>query len=496
MKKVAIYTRKSVFRENSESIETQINMCKAYFTRQYTNCEFEIFEDEGFSGKNTNRPAFKRLFQLCKLNKFDAVAVYKIDRLARNIVDFINIYNELEKFDIKLISITEGFDPTTAMGKMMMVMLAGFADMERMNIAQRVKDNMISLAKKGCFTGGPVNRGYAIETKEDGKKYLKLENPKFINFIFEKFNEGYSIPKIFEMQKEEFKDYSLGSSPSIRRFLRSPVYVKTSLEVSSYLKEKGYDIVGKENNKTGYLTYGVTTKEPTAIVSKHPAVIEPHLWLKVNKKLDETKETILKRESKCYWLTGVLKCPECNSNYILANAHGVSYYTCSARLKRGKNNPHICNNNKYLNAKKIETKVEIIVSDLFNKKIFDKLYSSKEVTFNDDSKQIENKIKKNEIAIKNLVDKISILSNEASKFLTDKIEILTKEISELKIKLEEIKLNKLHNEINKNTPDIIYNNIINFKEAATPEEKRRLIRLIFKSIYYDSSLDKITFEFV
>ena len=146
--KIAIYTRKSVAVERSESIQTQIEMCKKYFKGKN---EFEIFEDEGFSGGNTNRPSFKKMMSLVKLGKFDAVAVYKVDRIARNIVDFFKIFDELEKYNVKLISITEGFDPSTPSGKMMMVMLAGFADMERENIRQRVKDNILNeIGRASC----------------------------------------------------------------------------------------------------------------------------------------------------------------------------------------------------------------------------------------------------------------------------------------------------------------------------------------------------------
>ncbi len=88
--KIAIYTRKSVAIENSESIETQVQLCKSYFNG---NNEFEIFEDEGFSGGNINRPAFKRMMNLARLGTFDIVAVYKVDRIARNIVDFFKIYD-------------------------------------------------------------------------------------------------------------------------------------------------------------------------------------------------------------------------------------------------------------------------------------------------------------------------------------------------------------------------------------------------------------------
>lgn len=496
MKKIAIYTRKSVYVENSESIETQINMCKAYFTRQFEDCEFEIFEDKGFSGKNIDRPSFKRLMTLCKLNKVDAVAVYKIDRLARNIVDFMNIYNELEKLEIKLISITEGFDPTTPIGKMMMVMLAGFADMERMNIVQRVKDNMISLAKKGCWTGGAISRGYIVEKKSDGKKYLKLENEDFIKFTFENFLKGYSMHKLSKMQKENYGSYGLGSAIAIRNMLRSPVYVKSSKDVSDYLEKKGFEIIGKEDNLHGYLTYGVSSNEPCAIVSKHKAVIDPLVWLKANTKLDNIKNNSLTKQSKCYWLTGVLKCPCCNSNYVLANANGRSYYTCSTRLKRGANKPDSCKNRSYVNAIELETLTENLIEKLYSRSYFDKYFYKIEKVYEDNTSELEAKLKKNEKSIMNLVEKLALIDNSAAKFITNKIEELSKENSEIKIKIEENKFNKLEQKLNQSTPDIIYNNILNFSACKTLEEKRLRLKLIFESIYYNPKTKIIEVEFI
>jgi DNA invertase Pin-like site-specific DNA recombinase len=175
--RVAIYSRKSIETDTGESIKNQIAICKRYFQRENDECTFEIFEDEGFSGGNTNRPDFKRMMELVNANQFDAIAVYKLDRIARNIVDFVNTYDELERLNVKLVSVTEGFDPSTPIGKMMMMLLASFAEMERMNIAQRVKDNMKELAKLGRWSGGTTPPGYNVEKIQEGSKvsaYLKL----------------------------------------------------------------------------------------------------------------------------------------------------------------------------------------------------------------------------------------------------------------------------------------------------------------------------------
>ena len=160
--KVAIYTRKSVYIQGSISIETQVTMCKDYINNKYNNAVFEVFEDEGFSGKNTNRPAFQKMLKRIEMNQIDAVVCYKVDRIARNTLDFLNILEMLKNKGIQLISISEGFDPNTQMGKMMLTLLASFAEMERANTQQRVKDNMLALAKKGKWTGGSPPIGFSI----------------------------------------------------------------------------------------------------------------------------------------------------------------------------------------------------------------------------------------------------------------------------------------------------------------------------------------------
>lgn len=178
--KIAIYSRKSVFVEGSVSIETQIAMCKDYINRKYDKPNFEVFEDEGFSGGNTNRPAFQKMLRMAELKQLDAVVCYKVDRIARNTLDFLNILEMFKKNDVELISISEGFDPNTQMGKVMLTLLASFAEMERANTQQRVKDNMLAIAKKGRWTGGSAPTGYII-APEGG---LKLKDKEMIETIY------------------------------------------------------------------------------------------------------------------------------------------------------------------------------------------------------------------------------------------------------------------------------------------------------------------------
>ena len=156
MEKVAIYSRKSVFTGKGESIENQIEMCKDYYNRTHNNneVEFLIYEDEGFSGGNINRPRFKELITDAKNKKFKALVCYRLDRISLNVAYFSSTLELLQDNDIEFISIKEQFDTSTPMGRAMIYIASVFAQLERETIAERVRDNMLQLARTARWLGG------------------------------------------------------------------------------------------------------------------------------------------------------------------------------------------------------------------------------------------------------------------------------------------------------------------------------------------------------
>ncbi|SHK88711.1 Resolvase, N terminal domain [Clostridium cavendishii DSM 21758] len=147
----AIYSRKSVFTGKGESIENQIELCKEYTTKHFDEKapKFLIYEDEGFSGGNTNRPKFQELLKDVKANKVDILICYRLDRISRNVADFSITLELLQKHNVAFVSIKEQFDTTTPMGRAMVYISSVFAQLERETIAERVRDNMLQLAKTG-----------------------------------------------------------------------------------------------------------------------------------------------------------------------------------------------------------------------------------------------------------------------------------------------------------------------------------------------------------
>ena len=122
-----------------------------------------VFEDEGFSGGNLNRPDFKRMMEAARGHRFRAVVVYRLDRISRNIGDFSALIEELGRLGIDFVSIRERFDTASPMGRAMMYIASVFSQLERETIAERIRDNMRELAKTGRWLGGITPTGYASQ---------------------------------------------------------------------------------------------------------------------------------------------------------------------------------------------------------------------------------------------------------------------------------------------------------------------------------------------
>lgn len=119
-----IYARQSVDRKDSISIESQIDFCK--YELKGGSCR--VFKDKGYSGKNTDRPEFQKLLGEIRKGKVRRVVVYKLDRISRSILDFANMMELFQEYDVEFVSSTEKFDTSTPMGRAMLNICIVFAD--------------------------------------------------------------------------------------------------------------------------------------------------------------------------------------------------------------------------------------------------------------------------------------------------------------------------------------------------------------------------------
>lgn len=164
--RVAIYVRVSTLHQvDKDSLPMQRQDLAAYCSLILGTDDYEIFEDAGYSGKNTNRPAFQEMMRRVRNGEFTHVLVWKIDRVSRNLLDFAEMYEELQSLRVTFVSKNEQFDTSTAIGEAMLKIILVFAELERNMTSERVTDAMISRASNGQWNGGRVPYGYDYDSE-------------------------------------------------------------------------------------------------------------------------------------------------------------------------------------------------------------------------------------------------------------------------------------------------------------------------------------------
>ena len=498
MLRIAIYSRKSVYREQSISIESQIELCKKYFEGK--ECSFEIFEDEGFSGGNTSRPSFQRMMNKIKSKLFDVVAVYKIDRMSRNLLDFWDTYSLISRHGVQFISISENINTTTTIGQMIMLQYAGMAALERDNIKQRVKDSMESLGRMGRWSGGTPPTGYrVVEVEQHGKKAKYLELDEAVAPLIERMFKLYSTGStIYEIQK------ALNvPNKTILNILRNPVYCESDYVSAKYLELQGYSVYG-EINGNGYLPYNrrqrkdgkkeTKSKDQLVSVSKHKAIIDSKLWVSVQEKLNEKASDPKPRISDKTFLAHLVKC-KCGSGMFVypgktkKDGSTVIYFRCS-----GKKNGSECNS-KFLRADFVEKKV---LESLSNIELDKSLFNTSDMNkYDSQIKSLNKNLTKNKKMIDNLLNRLALASDDIAKSILDKVEDINSENKNLEFKLLELERLNLESMNTKNNKEAFYaqvKSILDTFDTLPVSEQQKMISTIIKNVVWDSDTKKIRLE--
>jgi site-specific DNA recombinase len=162
----AIYTRKSSeegLEQDFNSLHAQRESCDAYIKSQrhegWTPLP-ALYDDGGYSGGSTERPALKRLLADIQSHLIDVVVVYKVDRLTRSLADFAKIVEIFDAAGVSFVSVTQQFNTTTSMGRLTLNVLLSFAQFEREVTGERIRDKIAASKQKGMWMGGWVPLGY------------------------------------------------------------------------------------------------------------------------------------------------------------------------------------------------------------------------------------------------------------------------------------------------------------------------------------------------
>jgi len=198
-KRCAVYTRVSTderLDQSFNSLDAQREAGHAYIASQRAEGWLPVpddYDDGGYSGGNMERPALKRLLDDIMADQIDIVVVYKIDRLTRSLMDFARLIELFERHKVSFVSVTQQFNTTTSMGRLMLNILLSFAQFEREVTGERIRDKIAASKRKGIWMGGYVPLGY--EVKE--RKLLVVESDaETVRRIFQRFAELRSVTEL------------------------------------------------------------------------------------------------------------------------------------------------------------------------------------------------------------------------------------------------------------------------------------------------------------
>ena len=176
--KVAIYSRVST---KDQRTETQTENLKEYCKRM-TYEIYGIYEDKGQSGLKDSRPEFNRLMNDVRLRLFDAVVVWKLDRIGRSLQHLLHILQEFKNKNIDFVSVTQNIDTTTASGKLMFQIMGAFAEFESSLISERVRAGKEkSKIKQGRKNKG-VNLKKVLELKKEGLSLRQIAGQTKVSY--------------------------------------------------------------------------------------------------------------------------------------------------------------------------------------------------------------------------------------------------------------------------------------------------------------------------
>jgi DNA invertase Pin-like site-specific DNA recombinase len=237
----AIYTRKSTehgLDAAVSSLDTQRDVCRSYIKCQAHRKWITVpqhYDDGGYSGGTMERPALQRLIADIEAARVDMIVIYKVDRLTRSLLDFVRLIDVLERHHAGFVSVTQAFDTSDSMGRLVLNVLLTFAQFERELMSDRVRDKKAVMARNGLFTGGLPPFGYLVS--KGGHLLVDAERAPLVQSIYKRYIQERSTKAVVDDLHDQGcrtrvyvskQGLAHGGQPIttaiVRRILTNPIY--------------------------------------------------------------------------------------------------------------------------------------------------------------------------------------------------------------------------------------------------------------------------------
>lgn len=445
----------------------------------------DTYVDDGFSAKDTRRPAYQRMMRDIRTGKINLILVTDISRLSRNISDFCDLLKDLEKHKAKFLSIKEQFDSSTPAGEMMLFNMINLAQFERKQTSERVATNFHARALRGLKNGGSPILGYDSDPANKGKLIVNKQEALWVEKAFEIYLKTGStratavemnrlnIPR--KVNRDSNKQWSLSS-------------IKTLLRNRAYIGEREINADKKEEDQESLKAW----QRHQVVKASWPAIMDKTTFNSVQRLLDDARKLHRNKMKyathRVFILSGVIRCGECGRALIGQSAHGKNqvhrYYAHSSYRSI---EPVKCSVKRY-NADEVEKLLlKHLATDAQEAGYLDDVKTA--IINNDQGASLE--VKKEIGRIEKAIQAVNVeienvfrlqsenpFSDSANAVITERIEALSKKrrvhqdyLAELKAKQDDLM------EADEITTSI-ENKLMSLKKAMTKAEPATLKRLI------------------
>lgn len=331
--KAAIYIRVSThWQIDKDSLKVQRRELTAYVEMVLGIKDYVIFEDPGYSAKNTDRPDYQAMMERIRTGEFTHLVVWKLDRISRNLLDFASMYEELKRLGVTFVSKNEQFDTSSAIGEAMLKIILVFAELERKMTSERVTAVMLSRADNGQWNGGRVPYGYQWDKKEKTFSFVEDEASLALKMA-DLYEQNQSILYVVRHLNSEGYRTRAGkewTSTAVYKILTNPWYIGQYV----YNVHSG----GKGADKR-------SEEEWITVENHHEPLFEETRFYRIKFLLQRNRrggvaagKTYVRKNIHIFG--GLLRCSMCgsnmNANLDRRRANGVrpSIYACGSRRRK------------------------------------------------------------------------------------------------------------------------------------------------------------------
>lgn len=316
----ALYCRLSLEdgRENeSMSISNQKLMLKDYAEKNGM-FQYEYYVDDGYTGRNFNRPSFQRMIADIEAGKVGCVITKDLSRLGRNYIEagsYIEIF--FPKHNVRYIAVTDGVDSLTRQEMDITPFKNILNDMYSRDISKKVLAGRMTRSRQGKYGGGPTPLGLMRDPDDNGHLILDPETAPVIRKIYDLALDGWGCMRIakklmedrvpitrVKSNKECDANYYAWGGARISHILRNPFYKGAHLVCRTHQK-------GIRSN-----TYGIIPREDWEVIEGcHEAIVPPEEWAQVQEIIDR-RPTIMEGNSCPFYnlFHGIIYCATCGKS--------------------------------------------------------------------------------------------------------------------------------------------------------------------------------------